>query len=245
MTAFVKSRWHSSRLGCESTLARWGDYGQPVLAFPTAGGDAEEIERFLMIQALDPLLAAGRIKIYSCDNVAGAVWFSKQSNPDHRMKMQHQFHQYVKHEVVPAIRTDCKSPEIGVWAAGASIGAFHAAAVVCRFPELFHRALSMSGTYNLMRFIEVSEPNEEFRVSSPLHFLPQLDGPHLEMLRKRYIHIATGEGRWEDIGESWALANALGAKGVPNHLDSWGPDWDHDWVTWRAMMPKYLDEWTR
>jgi len=245
VTWFVKSRWHSSRLGCEATLARWGEYGQPVLAFPTAGGDAEEIERFQMIQALDPLLAAGRIKIYSCDNVAGAVWFSKQGSPDHRMKMQHQFHQYVKHELVPAIRTDCKNPEIGVWAAGASIGAFHAAAVVCRFPDLFHRALSMSGTYNLMRFIEVSEPNEEFRVSSPLHFLPQLEGPHLEMLRNRYIHIVTGEGRWEDIGESWALANALGAKGVPNHLDSWGPDWHHDWVTWRAMMPKYLDEWTR
>jgi esterase/lipase superfamily enzyme len=245
VTAFVKSRWHSSRLGCESTLARWGDYGQPVLAFPTAGGDAEEIERFQMIKALDPLLSAGRIKIYSCDSVAGSTWFSKQGSPDFRMKMQNQFHQYVKHEVVPAIRTDCRSDDIGVWAAGSSIGAFHAAAMVCRFPDLFHRALSMSGTYNLMRFIEASEPNEEFRVSSPLHFLPQLEGPHLEMLRKRYIHIATGEGKWENIGESWALANALGAKGIPNQLDSWGPDWHHDWMTWRVMMPKYLGEWTR
>jgi esterase/lipase superfamily enzyme len=242
---FLKSRWRSERLGCETTLARWGEYGQPVLAFPTAGGDAEEIERFQMIKAVGPLLEAGRIKIYSCDSVAGAMWFSKQGSPDQRMKMQNQFHQYVKHEVVPAIRTDCRTPDIGVWAAGSSIGAFHAAAVVCRFPDLFHRALSMSGTYNLMRFIDVSEPNEEFRVSSPLHFLPQLQGPHLELLRKRYIHIATGEGRWENIGESWALANALGAKGIPNHLDSWGPDWDHDWVTWREMMPKYLDEWTR
>jgi esterase/lipase superfamily enzyme len=245
MSFFLKSRWHSSRLGCESTLARWGEYGQPVLVFPTAGGDAEEIERFQLIKALGSLLESGRIKIYSCDSVAGQVWFSKQGTPDHRMKMQHQFHQYVKHEVVPAIRTDCRTPDIGVWAAGSSIGAFHAAAMVCRFPDLFHKALSMSGTYNLMRFIEAPEPNEQFRVSSPLHFLPQLEGPHLDMLRKRYIHIATGEGKWENIGESWALANALGAKGIPNHLDSWGPTWDHDWVTWRAMMPKYLDEWTR
>jgi len=42
MSFFLKSRWHSSRLGCESTLARWGEYGQPVLVFPTAGGDAED-----------------------------------------------------------------------------------------------------------------------------------------------------------------------------------------------------------
>jgi esterase/lipase superfamily enzyme len=237
--------WYSERLGRWIGLARWGHYGTPVLVFPTAGGDAEEVERNGLVDACRPLLDAGRIKIYSCDSVAGAMWFSKQGSPDERMKIQHQFHQYVKHEVVPAIRIDCRTPDIGIWAAGSSIGAFHAAAVVCRFPDLFHRALSMSGTYNLMRFIEVPEPNEEFRVSSPLHFLPQLEGPHLELLRKRYIHIATGEGRWEDIGESWALANALGAKRIPNHLDSWGPGWDHDWVTWRAMMPNYLEEWTR
>jgi esterase/lipase superfamily enzyme len=245
MTSFVKSKWYSARLGCEATLARWGEFGQPVLIFPTAGGDAEEIERFLLIKVLSPLIDSGRIKVYSCDSVAGSVWFNKQGSPDHRMKMQHQFHQYIKHEVAPAIRLDCKSPEIGIWAAGASIGAFHAAAVVCRFPDIFHKAISMSGTYNLMRFIEVTEPNEEYRVSSPLYFLPGLEGVHLDVLRTRFILLATGEGKWENVGESWALANALGAKGIPNRVDNWGPDWHHDWVTWREMMPKYLDEWTR
>jgi esterase/lipase superfamily enzyme len=245
MNSFVKSRWYSSRLGCESTLARWGEFGQPVLIFPTAGGDAEEIERFLLIKVLSPLIDSGRIKVYSCDSVAGQVWFSKQGTPDYRMKMQHQFHQYIKHEVAPAIRLDCKSPDIGIWAAGSSIGAFHAAAVVCRFPDIFHRAISMSGTYDLMRFIETDQTNEEYRVSSPLLFLPGLEGVHLEVLRTRFILIATGEGKWENVGESWALANALGAKGIPNRVDNWGPDWHHDWVTWREMMPKYLDEWTR
>ena len=243
--SFVKSRWHSPRVGCEITMARWGHYGQPVLVFPTAGGDAEEIERFQLIRALQPLLDEGRIKIYSVDSVAGSAWFNNQGTPQHRMWMQNQFHQYVKHEVVPAIRVDCKAPEIGVWAAGASIGAFHAAAMVCRFPDLFHKALSMSGTYNLMRFIEVSDYTDDFRVASPLHFVPTLEGLHLDVLRTRYIHLATGEGKWENIGESWGLANVLGAKGVPNRVDSWGPQWNHDWVTWRAMMPKLLDEWTR
>ena len=245
MSEFVKSRWYSQRTQCDVTMARWGHYGQPVLVFPTAGGDAEEIERFKLVGALGPLLDAGRIKIYSIDSVAGSVWFNKQGSPQHRMWMQNQFHHYVKHEVVPAIRLDCQSPEIGIWATGASIGAFHAAAVVCRFPDLFHKALSMSGTYNLMRFIEVNDFTEDYWKSSPLQFVPTLDGVHLEVLRTRYIHLATGEGKWENIGESWALANVLGAKGIPNRVDSWGPEWHHDWVTWRAMLPKILDEWTR
>ena len=32
--------------------------------------------------------------------------------------------------------------------------------------------------------------------------------------------------------------------GIPNRVDNWGPDWDHDWPTWRAMLPQYLDELT-
>ncbi len=245
MSSFKKARWYSSRLGCEVTLARWGDVGQPVLVFPTAGGDAEEIERFQLIAALRPLLEAQKVKIYSCDSVAGAAWFNRTGTPEYRMQLQHEFHQYVKHEVVPAIRLDCQSPDVPIWSAGASIGAFNAAAVVCRFPDLFHRALAMSGTFDLMRFIEVSTPNEAYRVSSPLLFVPHLEGLHLEVLRTRFIQFVTGEGRFENLGESFGLANVLGAQGIPNHVDSWGPEWHHDWITWRKMLPQYLEQWTR
>jgi esterase/lipase superfamily enzyme len=95
-----------------------------------------------------------------------------------------------------------------------------------------------------MRFIETDTPSEHFQRASPLYFMQHMGGAHLDLLRTRHIHIATGEGRWESLQESWKLANALGRRGVPNHVDSWGPDWHHDWMTWRVMLPKYLAEWT-
>jgi esterase/lipase superfamily enzyme len=242
---FTKTRWRSDRMQREATLARWGHLGQPVLVFPTAGGDAEEIERFKVIHVLAPLIEAGRVKVYSCDSVAGQVWFHKEGSPEHRMWMMNQFHQYVRHEVVPAIRADCKDPDLLVWATGASIGAFHSVAAVCRFPHIFSRALAMSGTYNLMRFIEAKHYTDEYFVSSPLQFVPTLDGVHLDVLQKRFILLASGDGRAENMGESWAMANVLGSKGIPNRVDPWGPEWHHDWPTWRAMLPKYLDEWTK
>lgn len=246
MTDNVKSRWRSERLGGrETTLVRWGHIGAPVLIFPTAGGDAEEIDRFLVIQVLSPLIAAGRIKVYSIDSVAGRVWFSKEGSPQHRMWLHNQFHRYVRHEVVPAIRLDCRSEDIGIITAGASIGALHAVAVLCRYPDVFTHALGLSGTYNLERFIETRDFTEDFYVSSPLHFLPHLDGIHLDALRKRFVLLASGDGRAEDMSETWAMARSLGARGVPNRVDPWGPDWHHDWPTWRAMLPKYLDELTR
>jgi esterase/lipase superfamily enzyme len=242
---FTKTRWRSERMGCEATLARWGHFGQPILIFPTAGGDAEEIERMLVIRVLTPLIEAGKIKVYSCDSVAGRLWFHQEGSPAYRMAMQHQFHQYVKHEIVPAIRKDCGGAEdLPIWATGASIGAFHSVAVVCRFPDIFTRALAMSGTYNLMRFIEVKDYTEDYFVSSPLQFVPTLGGRHLDVLRQRFILFASGDGRAENMGETWAMANTLGKMGIPNRVDPWGPEWHHDWPTWRAMLPKYLGEWT-
>ncbi len=240
-------RWRSERVEREVTLVRWGTVGRPVLLFPTAGGDAEEIERFHMIDVMRPLIDAGKIKIYSCDSVAGKALLGREGSARHQMWLQNQFHQYVKHEVVPAIRKDCKSPEIEIWSAGASIGALHAVAMVCRFPDLFTRACAMSGTYDIRRFYDArpDEFSDEFWVSSPIHFVPHLAGLHLDVLRTRFILMPSGEGRAEDIGESWAMANVLGRAGVPNRVDSWGKEWHHDWVTWRKMLPQVLGEWTR
>ena len=240
-------RWRSPCVQREVTLVRWGTFGQPVLLFPTAGGDAEEIERFHMIDVLRPLIDAGKIKVYSCDSVAGQALLGRHGTARHQMWMQNQFHHYVKSEVVPAIRTDCKSPEIEVWAAGSSIGALHSVAMVCRFPHLFSKAIAMSGTYDIRRFYDarLDEFTDEFYVSSPIHFVAGLAGRQLEVLRARFILMPTGEGRAEDIGESWAMAGVLGRKGIPNRVDPWGRDWHHDWVTWRKMLPQYLAEWTK
>ncbi len=48
-------RWRSDRMQQDITLARWGHFGVPVLAFPTAGGDAEEVERHHLVGHLAPL----------------------------------------------------------------------------------------------------------------------------------------------------------------------------------------------
>jgi esterase/lipase superfamily enzyme len=238
------ARWHSERVQREVTLVRYGTVGQPVLLFPTAGGDAEEAERWHLIGALGPLLEAGKIKVYSCDSVSGKALFGREGDARHQMWLQDQFHRYVRHEVVPAIRTDCQSPDAEVWTTGASIGAFHAVAVLCRWPDVFARACAMSGTYDLRRFYDATEFTDEFWVSSPLHFVPTLEGRHLEVLRTRFILLISGEGKAEDIGESWRLADVLGKQGIPNRVESWGTGWPHDWQTWRKMLPQVLAEWT-
>lgn len=233
-------RWHSPRMQRDITLVRWGHYGVPVLAMATAGGDAEEVERHKLVDHLMPLIDAGRIKLYSIDSVAGRAMTSHEGSPEFRCWLFNQFHQAVAEEVMPAIHADAApTPAI---VAGASIGAFNAVALLCRYPHLFRAAVGMSGTFDIEKFI--GGATEDLYFASPMRFLPGLEGPALDLLRQRFAILAFGSGRWEDPGTAWAMADVLGSKGVPNRVDDWGPDYDHDWPTWWHMLPTYLDELT-
>jgi esterase/lipase superfamily enzyme len=240
----VRERWYSSRLEQDITVARWGTFGTPVLVLPSAGGDAEEIERNGLVEACGPLLADGRVKLYSVDSVAGQAMVTKTGPVEYRMALLNRFHECLRWEVVPAIHADLGGQALAVITTGASIGAFNAVAVVCRYPDAFAAAVGMSGTYRIERFYDDAW-SQDLYFAAPLQFLPGLEGPQLDRLRERRVILASGEGEWEDIGESWRMAEALGAKGIPNRVDNWGPQWSHQWHTWRRMLPQYLDELTR
>lgn len=238
----VRSTWYSPRLRRDVTAVRWGHYGAPLLLFPTAGGDAEECERMQMIRALSPLIDAGRLKVYSPDSVAGQAWVDKNLSTGHKAWVQNQYDGYVYDELVPLIRRDCASSDIEIITAGASLGGFNAVASLCRHPDVFRTAISMSGTFDFTGWMEGHHP-DDFHMASPTHFLPYLDEGHqLRALRRRFVIFAVGEGRWETPRNSWHMAAVLGRRGVPNRVDLWGKNHDHDWPSWREMLPKYLSE---
>lgn len=232
----------SRHAGKDVQVRRWGWWGTPVLLFPTAGGDAEECERMKMMVALRPLLEAGRIKVFSCDSLGGMELTRKGRTSETFARVQNQFDSFVAGEFVPWIREDCGGGAIDVVAAGASIGAYNSAAIVCRHPDLFSKAIAMSGTFDLTKWLEAPY-STDYYFTSPMHFVPNLpDGEQLSKLRTRCILMPTGSGPWEEPAQSWRLAHVLGSKGVPNRVDDWGPGYDHNWNTWREMLPKYLAE---
>ena len=175
----VVERWYSQRVEREVTLARWGHFGTPVLVFPTAGGDAEEIERMHLVGACGELLDAGRIKIYSCDSIAGKAMVEDEGDFLFRTKLLNQFQQMIAEEIVPAIHADCGGQQLPMVAAGASIGAFNALAAQCRYPWTFRTSICMSGSYRLQRFLG-GDYSPDLYLSSPLDYLPGLEGPVLE-----------------------------------------------------------------
>jgi esterase/lipase superfamily enzyme len=237
-----KISWKSPALGGrEITFVRYGISGTPLLLFPTAGGDAEEPERFHLISAIGDFLKDLRLKVYCVDSVAGQAWLKECKTLEEAAAMQNRFDQCLYREVVPAIWRDCGGDRGLIWTAGASIGAFNALAAVCRHPDVFGHAFCLSGTYVMSRFLE-GRMTKDYYESSPIDFVPALGGKHLELLRQRFVLLAHGLGDYEDPEQSWKVERVLGQKGIPNRVDAWDKSWRHDWVTWRKMLPQFLGE---
>ncbi|MCB9798052.1 MAG: hypothetical protein H6741_35690 [Alphaproteobacteria bacterium] len=236
----IVKTWTSPALEREMSVARWGHFGTPVLLFPTAGGDPEECERFLMIRVLTPLIEAGRIKVYSCGSISSDAWLNRSAAPWHKSWLQARFDQYLVQELLPWISHDCGGYQ-GFIAAGASLGAYNSVTAATKHPEWFKGVVAMSGTYYFDRWMG-EHRDLDYYYNQPIYFLPNLgESEQLERIRQVRFIIATGTGRWEAPDESRRLAAILEAKGAPVDLELWGEDADHDWPTWRTMLPLFLD----
>ena len=80
---------------------------------------------------------------------------------------------------------------------GAGVKACALAGALSAFGAAFVASLFVSALASLFVSDAFSDFSEDFYVSSPLHFMHQLGGRHLDVLRTRYIHFASGEGKAE------------------------------------------------
>jgi len=211
--------WNSTHLLAPARVTRWGHYGTPVLLFPTAGGDFEEIERFHLISALRDLLENGRIKVFSVDGVAARTWLRGTDSPERCSDVQGAYDAYIDNEVVPLIRRDCASESLEIIAAGAAIGAYNAVASLSRLPQVFRLAVAVSGIFDLSKYL-TSGFTPVLAAVSPLHTLGAgAQGRNTQELRRRFVMLASGEGEYETPSESAQMGQALGAAGVPYTLE--------------------------
>ena len=83
---------------------------------------------------------------------------------------------------------------------------------------------------------------DDFYYNHPLDFLPNL-GPsaQLDRLREARFVLGVGRGPWDNPPNSFRMAQVLESRGIWNRVELWGPDADHDWPTWRTMLPTFLN----
>ncbi|MCI0690867.1 esterase [candidate division KSB1 bacterium] len=232
--------WWSPSLHKHMEIAVYGHYGFALLMFPTAAADYLEYERFSLIDAIAQFIDSGKCKVFSINSINTESWMNSHMHPAHRAIRHQQYNEYVVNEVVPFIHHHCRGRVMTI-TSGASLGAWHAANILFRRPDLFDGVIAMSGTFDVKIYTD-GYYDDNCYFNSPVDYLPNLnDDYYLPLLRqKRHIYIVSGQGAYEGPQHSRRLSEILAAKGIPHELDLWGHDIPHEWWTWHRMLPHYL-----
>jgi esterase/lipase superfamily enzyme len=208
---------------------------------PTAAADYLEYERFQLIDSLAPYINGGKVKVFSINSINNESWLNNDMQGEHKAHRQNQFNDYVYNEVIPFIKNNT-SYQTPIITCGASFGALHSMNLFLRRPDLINGVIAMSGVYNLMEYTK-GFYDQQVYYNSPMHYIPNLTLHNvLEQIRRSsHIHILTGSGDFEAPDAAKEFAGVLYNKGINYELDVWNHDWKHDWPTWRAMLPAYLE----
>ncbi len=236
-------KWFSPALGHDMELKVYGYYGKPVLVFPAQGGSFHEFEDFGMIDRLSSFIEAGQIKIFTVNSLDNQTWGNWDAHPADRACRHQDYDRYIVEEVSPFIRRHCGNTEQKFIATGVSMGAYHAVNFFFRHPDVFDTVIALSGLYQLSYFIgDYMDENVYF--NTPLAYLPKLEDPwYIDQYRQSKIIVAAGQGAFEDemLADTQALKQILDQKGIPNWIDIWGYDVNHDWPWWHKMLPYFLN----
>lgn len=233
--------WYSPSLNKPMDIAMYGHWGFSLILIPTAGADYLEYERFLLIDAIQQYIEAGKVKVFSINSINSESWLNSKMHPRHKAMRHVQFNRYFEQEVIPYIKAKT-SPDTPIITCGSSLGALHAMNLFLRRPDLIDGTIAMSGVYDLTTYTD-GYWDEDVYFNSPMHYMEKMDNDHLlgQIRRSNHIHILTGQGDYEHPDSSRNFSNLLTHKGIPHELDVWGYDMKHDWPTWRAMLPYYLE----
>ncbi len=234
----------SEAMGRPMHLWRFGHFGVPLLVFPSASGMAHEWDAHGMVEGLADYLEAGKLKLYCSESNVAEAWTRKENDPAWKIQRHMAYESYVVNELAAFIREDCRSPRIPIAVTGTSLGAFYAANFALKFPETFHYALCLSGRYDTT-WLTKGFNNQDIYFNNPMAYVPNLNGDHLERIRKHtHLALVCGQGKWEDgnIEDTEALAALLEAKGISHERDLWGHDVSHGWEWWKRQARFHLEK---
>ena len=231
-------------LGGAGAVIAYGHCGRPFLVFPSEQGRAWDFESNGMVDAVRPLLDAGRVEALLRHLARRGVLVQPVAlgrGPGPRARRVRAVGRRLG-GAVHLRRLRRASQEIGT--IGCSMGAYHALNFALRRADLFPLSMCFSGNYDPSAWHGWGEQGEAAYFTNPIHFVA------------RPRAATTWSGCGPGCRCCWWSARACGRtpparcrppgawpgcckeKGIRCELDLWGHDVPHDWPSWqRAARP--------
>lgn len=236
-------KWLSPNLKRDMELLVFGHAGTPVLFFPTRTARFYDYENWKVIDAISDKINKGWLQVYCVDSIDLESFYCSCSHPSQRIVRHIQYEQYIIREVMPLIRH--KNANNYIVSTGCSLGAYHAINIAFRHPQLFGKAVGMSGRYDLTlqanSFPDLFNGyrDENIYFNMPSQFIPNLtDEKIIGHLKKLQIVLAVGK---EDpfLPNNEFLHHTLLRKGIANTLHIWEGE-AHRPRFWQQMVQYFL-----
>jgi esterase/lipase superfamily enzyme len=225
-------RFYSKHLDREIEMLVFGNWGIPVLLFPSTLGRYYEVKDFGLIDSVAGEINSGKFKVYSIDTTDNDSWYARNLHPSQRVLKYIEYDKFLANELVPAIQSECNADRIVV--AGCSLGGYHAANFAFRYPDKVECLISMSGAFDMKTFMD-GYYDENFYFNNPIDYMANEQG-----WRFGHMKIVLGTSEWDIcLNSNLQMSGVLNQRGIDHWLNIWGNE-KHDWPLWNKMFPTYL-----
>ncbi len=168
------------------------------------------------------------------------AWSNRRLSIAEAARRQLAYDKYIRHEVVPWIEQDCRTPGIPLATMGFSFGAYHALHTLLRSPDIFRWSLGLSGFYDISTYFN-GYYDENCLRCNPRDYLPANMSPeYRHLLNRCEIYLICGQGAWERVHWTRDFSQFLTDLGIKHHFHLWGHDASHDWDSWKRELNEYL-----
>lgn len=229
-------QWGSTSLERPMELLWFGQFGRPVLIFPTSRGRFFQAENAGLVEALADKVERGEVQLVCVDSVDSESWFDRDAEPPARVIRHNQYDRYLRDELVPYVFNRAQRGDLVVY--GASFGAFHAANFAARYPDVVSRAISFSGVYDVRRFLD-GHFDETAYFHCPPAYIANMDAEWVSKLSR--VNWVFGVGEHDQLAHAnREFSELLWSKGIPNQLEIWSGVYGHAWRAWGENLRRFV-----
>ena len=226
-------------------VVRYGSWGRPVLLFPSEGGSARDVEHNGMLDAVRPLVDAGRVSLFCVDSLDRWSWSDGDIPTEERARRGQTYTAWLSEMVLPWLLDQVGGGQ-EVITVGVSLGADHAVHLTLQRADVAPLAIGLSGNYDPSTWNGWGELGDATYFANPTAYLANMEGGHLQWVRSRVsVLLVVGQGAFEEsptraLSSTRAFADLLERKGIRHDLDVWGHDSAHDWPWWQRQLAHHL-----
>src|SRR5260370_16909776 len=136
-------KWYTPYLSRDVELLAFGNGGGlPLIVFPSSGARYYENKDFGLVGSVAGYIDSGKIAVYCPDAIDRKSLYNKSIHPADRMRTHNAYENVIVRDVFDLARRECNCHRAAV--CGASLGAYHAANIAFRHPNLLIPFISFS-----------------------------------------------------------------------------------------------------